>query len=637
MAKSKKEKKRVTVSIKKLKTNYELRYDYSPLITEYIKSLPAEHRGVRVDQIIKPNGEKKEDWVRLVRDVQIGNVISFFIDNSIEFKLENITPAELNEIRNEYKQKQARIREILRLKDEAIEDDGVEYDFMNIQPYPYQRKAVKFFETSNGICLLGDEPGVGKSLPPIVYATKHNLKTLVICPSALKLMWQSEVSKFTNKKAHVFKRKKKNNPTKEESSFHVINYESLSSFLKLKYKFKCENNKLNHQTKRMEPCKGVFYDTVKTMKECPLCGSKKAMKGKISGVEKFEYAGETIDPKDYDMVVVDECHRMKNLTTDWTQIIRRAFEEVPKKILLSGTAIKNRPIELFSLLNFLDPKSWNDRHQFGKTFCAAYEDNFGWIYDGVSNTEQLFERISPLYLRRLKKDVLSHLPDKTYTDIRLELTPQEIKEYNKLEELAKDDEGKEIKKSFLEKVHQLKAFTENLKLERAKEFIDDIIDSGDKVVLFFDYIKTAAKIKDFFGDRVVLHHGSQSMNENHEAVQQFMNNRKVNVFAGTIMSAGVGLTLTAANKLMFIGQAWTPADMIQCEDRIHRAITKHDNIQIITYLCEDTIDLYINEFLKQKLQVVSKVLDNRDSVKKVESYGENLLEELYKKLTKKSD
>ncbi len=986
------------VNIKKLKTNYELRYDYSKLLTEYIKTFPREHQRTRVDNVVMPDGSTKEDWVRIVRDVQIGNLLVFLIDNGMDFVLENVTEAELQEIKREYHARQERIKQALKLKEESLDITNEDYSFMKMQPYEYQKRAIKFFEINDGIAILGDQPGVGKpnplytpiatpsgwvkmgdlkigdsvfgangkahrileifpqgkipnyrvtfndghstecgidhlwvvrdmnrrkrrlgwttktlrqlieaglqypmspsrngtgrklinkweipitqaceypssnlTIPPYIigaligdgyiggktvtisipdeqiqiretidallpsglkttanrysncpqyhitqgptnktnpfkkeiaelglnvksglkfipkkymyssveqrlellrglmdtdgscdnnrvnyhttsdtlaknivelvqslggiayikeydrsknhksteyrvavrtpmcpfkleskanqwkpskqhlsryiesveyvgdveqqcisvnspdntyltehyivthnslsafgYAAKHKKKALVICPASLKLMWKDEVAKFTHEKVHVFKywpnkRSKEVNHSKEESLFHVINYEGLSSFIKLEYKHVCHGNRMDPKTKAFKVCGTEVINLNKTMKECPGCMGKKTFKSRIHGVEFFKTKeGEYLDPSEYDLVIIDEFHRMKNPKTDWTQVIKRAFSEIPRKLLLSGTAIKSRPIEFFVPLNFLDPNTWNNRHEFGKRYCAAYEDNFGWIYDGVSNTEELYNRIAPIYLRRLKKDVLPELPPKTFTEIRVELDPSELREYTKLETATKkvtQDNGKigadekEVPKTFMEKIHQIKQFTETIKLDRATELIKDVIDSKDKIVLFCDYLSTAQRIKDLFGDKAVIHTGSMKETDKHDAVKRFQNDKSVNVFGGTIMSAGVGITLTSANKLLFLGQAWTPADMEQAEDRIHRASTKHDNVQIITLLCNDTIDGYIYDFLRKKQQVVSKVLDNVDSNKKSTEMDGNLLNMLYKKLS----
>ena len=613
-----------TVSITKLKTNYEVRYDYNKMLTEYIKTFPKEHRNVRVDNVIGLNGEKKDDWVRLIRDAQIGNLIMFLMDNNIEFKLENLTSYELNEIKKTYKDRQDRIKNALKLKNDSLEVTTEPLEFMKLQPYEYQKKAVKFFEINKGVAILGDEPGIGKSATAIAYAAKHRKKTLIICPASLKLMWKDEIAKFLNEEGHIFKyypskRSKDKNPDKEKSLFNIINFESIQTFIKLEYKYKCQGNKYNVKTSRFEKCGYELLSIEKKIKDCPHCGSKKSLKSSIHGIQYFESdKGEFIDPDDYDLIVIDEFHRIKNQATDWTQIIKRAFQIIPEKLLLSGTAIKSRPMEFFSSLNFIDSNMWNNRHEFGIRYCAGFENPFGWVYDGVSNTEELFNRISPFYLRRLKKDVLKDLPEKTYTEIRTELSSSEMKEYTRLEKATKKvldkktGKEKDEEKSFMEKIHELKQFTEKVKLNRASEFIHDVISSKGKVVVFFDYLETAKMFKKEFGDAAVLHTGEMGGEEKHKAVHRFQNDKSVHVFGGTILSAGVGITLTAANKLIFIGQAWTTGDMTQCEDRIHRATTTHDNIQIITYLCQDTIDMMINDMLKTKAQVVSKVLDGKD-------------------------
>jgi len=267
-------------------------------------------------------------------------------------------------------------------------------------------------------------------------------------------------------------------------------------------------------------------------------------------------------------------------------------------------------------------------------YSAAFEDTFGWKYDGASNLEELFERMSPFFLRRRKKDVLSQLPDKTFTEIPLVMNAKQEKEYYALEEamveiINEHGETDEREQTFIEKIHKIKAYSELLKLKECKELVDDIIDSNDKVVIFFNYLETGRQLKEMFGDNCVIHDGTMSSEDKHEAVESFQNKKNINVFAGTIDSAGVGITLTAANKLIFIGQAWSPSDMEQAEDRIHRASTTHDNVQIITYIVQGSVDEMIHDMLRQKSQVVSKVQDNEDfSIKVNRIEGDNIMEAL---------
>src|ERR1017187_2751854 len=104
--KEKKDKKDIVVRIKKLKANYELHYDYFPLLTEYIKRLPKEHRGVRVDNVITLDGTAKDDWIRIIREVEMGRILTFLIDNGIKFVFENVSEDSINKLRNEYIEKQ---------------------------------------------------------------------------------------------------------------------------------------------------------------------------------------------------------------------------------------------------------------------------------------------------------------------------------------------------------------------------------------------------------------------------------------------------------------------------------------------------------------------------------------------------
>lgn len=634
-----------SVKIKKLRTNYELRFEYLPILSTYIKTFPKEHRDVRVDNILDVNGGTKDEWVRIIREVQMGNIISFLLDNSISFVFENLLPEELDKLRKDYLDRQRRIFDALKLKESSLTFDDMNFDFMKIEPYDYQKQAVKFFEINNGRAILGDQPGVGKTLPPIVYAAKNKIKTLVVCPASLKLNWRKEVLNFSKEKAHVFKynpskRNKNVNYSKDESLFHIINYESIQSYIKLEYKHTCQGNVIV-PGKGTQKCGCEIIDLTKKHNKCEFCKNTNSFKSRINGLVYIQDKDNSVlDPEDYDMIVIDEFHRIKSVKTDWTQIIKRAFRDtINKKILISGTAIKSRPMEFFSGLNFMEPEMWNSSHDFGLRYCAAYETNFGWDYSGASNLEELFTRISPYFLRRLKKDVLSQLPPKTYTEIEIELTPAERKEYEKIiKEMKKviNSEGIEEEKeqSYLEKIHKLKQFTGNIKLDRMIKdgVVDDITSNGEKLVVMSDYQILAETLYKQYKNTSVIHTGSMNQEDKQKSVDRFQEDKKVSLFSGMIGASGVGITLTEASKLIFLGFAWTSGDMEQAEDRIHRATTTHDNIQIIKYICVDTIDEDMNELLKNKAQVVSKVLDNKDYVDRSQKSDESILKALINRL-----
>lgn len=631
-----------SVNIRKLKANYELRYDYNKMLTEFIKTLPKEHRGVRVDNIINADGVQKDEWIRLVREIEMGKIISFMVDNNIAFTFQNVLEEDINKLRGEYSQRQRRLADILRLKSDSLDIEGEDYSFLKKPPYDYQKQAVKFFEINDGKAILGDQPGVGKTLSAISYAAKHKYKTLIVCPTSLKLNWKKEINDFTNEKSFVFKYvpKKKSNEIafkKEESLFHIINYEALDSYIKLEYKHKCKGKKIS-PGKGMVNCDYEIIDLNKTHKECPNCKNKKTFKSSFSSLQYFKDSFEEhLDPDDYDLIVIDEFHRIKEKKTGWTQIIVKAFRDVVKrKVLLSGTAIKSRPSEFFVGLNFINKDEWNNFHDFGVRYCAGYDNGFGWSYDGVSNLEELFTRISGSFLRRLKKDVLKDLPPKTFTNIPIELTDLEQKEYDRiLKDFKKVVDGVEKEDGYLAKVAKLKLFTGKCKLKRAVDYIQDIIDSGEKVVIMSDLQELAEEVHSLFPDISVLHTGSMNENDKFESYQKFQNDKKIKIFSGMIMASGVGISLTEASRLIFIGFGWTSGDMEQAQDRIHRASTVHDNIQIITLYCVDTIDEDIMQLLDEKEAVVTRVLDNQSVNKNVKTSDYGILKSLIEKMKNK--
>lgn len=641
MQKNDKKEKEVVVKIRKLRVNYELRYDYLKVLSEYIKRLPKEHRKIRKDRILTPQGEV-DDWVRTISDVKIGEIVNFMIDNKIKFIFENIPKEELDRLRNEYIERQRKIAEVLRLKSEQLDIEGEDYSFMKIQPYDYQKKAVKFFELNDGNAILGDQPGVGKSCPAFAYAVKHKLKTLIICPSSLKLNWRKEILKFTGEKAFIYKfvPKKKSKTTafgKDDSMFHIINFESIEKpYIKLEYRHKCSGHKIQLNGK-MGKCDWDYTDLTKKYTKCPSCGNTGKIKTRVVGLVGFkDKMGIELEPSDYDLVIIDECHRIKEKKTTWTKIIHEAFKDVKKKLLLSGTVIKSRPIEFFSSLNFVYPREFKNFHEFGVRYCAGFESGFGWNYDGASNLEELFVRVSPFFLRRLKKDVLKELPEKTYVDIPIELSEQEYREYTKILKEVKREmvDGKEVvkKEGFLEKIHKLKKFTGEVKVNRVYEMIEDIISTGEKVVVISDYQEIAESIKSYFGEKCVLHTGSMSDEDKQESVDRFQDDDDIKVFSGMVIASGVGITLTASSKLFLIGFPWTPSDKEQVEDRIHRASSTSDKIDIITLICQDTVDEDIVELLDEKAYVVTKTLDNKEHKRNSIVADESIISKLVERI-----
>jgi len=616
----------MSVEIKKLRTNFEVRFQFNKALAEFIKNLPKDQQQTKMDFAKRDDGTTFEDWYRVVNEAALSKIIDFIKANNLRFKFTNMEPEDIEKLKKEFTNRQTRGEAALKARAKDLDVSKFEVPNMVIQPYDYQKQAVMFFEKSGGNCLLGDQPGVGKTLSAISYAVKNKLKTLVVCPASLKLNWRNEIQRFTNEKAYIYKYKPKKRSkeivnTKEESLFHIINYEALETFIKLNVSHTCS----------YVQCGWKETSTKKKYDVCPSCQRAKSVKSRVLGTIFEDKDGVGLDPKSYDLVVCDEAHYLKNAKANRTKVVKKAFMNVPKKLLLTGTAIKSMPFEFFSLLNFIDPAEWKSAHHFGIRYCAGFQDDFGWDYSGSSNLDELYSRISPYFLRRLKSDVLAFLPPKTFTHFPIELTPEEYRNYAKAEKEVVDETTGETKDAdHLSRIQRLKMFTSQVKASRGIEIVQDIIDGDEKVVVFTEYIATAEMIANHFGGKAVLFTGQKSATEKQEAVDKFMKDDSVKVFVGTMGAAGVGITLTVASIAVFIDQPWTPSDREQAEDRIHRASTTSDKVQIIRLICQDTIDEDIISLLNSKEKVTSMVLDATVLDRKVERLQGSIFRDLVK-------
>ncbi len=454
----------------------------------------------------------------------------------------------------------------------------------------------------------------------MIYANYWNMNTILEDPKKIKqartliitasiaIPWVKQILKFTNEKPYLYKykiKKKENLQITElnDSNLHVVSYNALETYLKFEVHHKCNNSFCD------------FEETshIKKHKICPKCFKEKSIKSKNTDLCTFsDKSGINLKTDMYDLIIIDECHFLKNVSTNRYKLINASFKKIPKKILMSGTAIMNRPFEFFPVLNFLDPFEWVNSHSFGVKYCNGQEDDYGhWNYKGSSNPQELRNRLSYLHLRRLKSDagILDELAPKTYTDIPIELTSEQLRNYKKIENNVVDDlSPTDDKLVGLAKIQKLKMFTSLICAQNAMEFIQNIIDSEQKVVVFSQYVETTRIIYENFKEQAVWYTGKHNAEQKEQSRELFMNDDNIKVFSGTMGAAGTGIDLTSANIVLFLDLPFVHGILVQCEDRCHRASQKK-NVQIIKMICQNTIDEEMMELLSSKEKVVSEILD----------------------------
>jgi len=453
---------------------------------------------------------------------------------------------------------------------EKIKNDfSIEIDHgLKIEPYPYQKAGIAFLDKVDGIALLTDEMGLGKSMQAIGYAHRNKLKTLIVCPATLKLMWQDEIIKFTGDDSFIIdpQTQRVNN-----NKYYIINYDILA---------------------------------------------------------KQESLIKNLDCK---LLILDESHYIKSYKTIRSKATHRIKKYFKHKILLTGTPVLNKPVELYSQLNVIQPNKWGTFMQFAFNYCNAKKNRWGWDFNGVSNIEELKEKLAPIMIRREKKDVLKELPDKIYQTINVEMSKDVKKQYtlaiNDFEQFLFDKgyDGERIDRSMnaqsLVLINELKQLVIDDKIKTLLEMLDGF--NGDKAVIFCDYIKPIEVLKEKFGKLCVVLTGAVSKEDRKTVVDKFQNDKNIKYFIGTTKAAGLGITLTAASKVFFLSLPWTPADMSQAADRCHR-IGQKDTVNVYCLSCGE-IDQYISELLLSKSEVINQVIGGEPI---------NIQQKLIKKLTK---
>jgi SWI/SNF-related matrix-associated actin-dependent regulator of chromatin subfamily A-like protein 1 len=446
--------------------------------------------------------------------------------------------------------------------------------------YPFQRVGVAFIESNKGRVLLADEMGLGKTIQALAWLQLHpDLRpAIIVVPASLKLNWAKETSIWmSNPNIEILSGTR---PWKIAGDIVIINYDILRDWIYPLQKIKAQ------------------------------------------------------------VLITDECHLYKSNSAQRTKAVKRIAKGINHVIALSGTPIVNRPIEVFNALKIIDPNLFPDYWYFVKHFCNAKHNGFGWDFSGASHTDELHNLLtSTVMIRRLKKDVLPELPSKAFSFVPIQL--HNPKEYEAAERdfigYITETKGKVVadrmsNAEVLSQIEVLKQLAVKEKLPEAIEWIENFLESGEKLVVFANHRFVIDTLMEKFShidktrkliDRVVKIDGSVSLTERQKAVSTFQTNPDCRLFIGNIKAAGVGITLTASSNVAFLELPWTPGDLTQAEDRCHR-IGQKDSVNIHYLLAVDTIEEKIAKLLDNKRKVLDAVLDGK------ETEQESLLSELLK-------
>ena len=428
--------------------------------------------------------------------------------------------------------------------------------------YPFQYAGVAFAELTGGRCLIGDDMGVGKTIQAIAYASLHpeQWPVAIVCPANVKYNWFNELQTWLpHASCSVVKNGK--DPV-QHTDFVVINYDLLN----------------------------------KKLEELQAIGMK--------------------------MCIIDESHYLKNSKAKRTQATLHLANLAESILCLSGTAITNRPIEFYTTLNLLQPAQFSNFFQFAQRYTNAYHNGYGWDFGGASNTDELNQRIRDFTIRRLKTEVLAELPPKTRSYIPVQLTTTEAKEYRQarldwLRQYERYMSGGMPPGFVLNMLTDLRHVCGRIKVRAALDWLREYRYQTGKPVVIYTHHKDVMDMlcedmdeeePQFIYRRISGETPSEKRAENVDSFQR----GELDVLACSTLAAKEGITLTAADTVLFIEREWVPGWEEQAEDRVLRIGQDSDSVHAIYLSCADTIDEHFDRVIEEKRSVVSAVLDGGD-------------------------
>jgi len=335
--------------------------------------------------------------------------------------------------------------------------------------------------------------------------------------------------------------------------------------------------------------------------------------------------------QEWDVLVLDEAHKVKSQKAQRTRCAKSL--QYTHCLLLTGTPVMNRPMELFSLLNMLNPVEWDNFFHYGQRYCAAKKTYFGWDFSGASNLNELRDRLKTYMIRRTKKEVLIQLPDLTRTRIPVEVKKFEIEEALKsltqwVKENGHSNGGRAEAMVRLGKLRQAIGLA---KVPIVLDMVEDILeqDESQKVVVYAVHHSVVQLLLEGlkkYGVSSIT--GETSQAERQLRIDNFQKRAMPRVMV--ISSAGgEGIDLYKADRILFCEREWTSGAEEQAEARCHRMGQKNA-VEAIYLIATATVDRDMDSLIEQKREIFQQLIGS-DKVSTIRNTVDEFLELVQKR------
>ncbi len=485
--------------------------------------------------------------------------------------------------------------------DKLAADLKPDYTAIKAELFPYQKEGIEFSVCKRGV-IIADEMGLGKTLQAITTARlKKELfnfkKTLVICPASLKYQWKQEIEKFSSEKALVVEGNKKERYQIYKNSdafFLIANYEA------------------------------VLRD-VTIIKNYPP-----------------------------DLVILDEAQRIKNYETKTST----AVKSIPRKhsLVITGTPIENRLIDLYSVMNFIDPELLAPLWEFSMQHCYFDKSKKNKI-TGYFNLQALKEKLDKVVIRRLKKDVMAQLPELSEITVPIELSPEQLEMHAGFAQALSIYINKKHKTFYdMQRIFQIltsmrmvcdstylidKETNISPKLKELEEILLeklDIIGQKRKIIIFSEWKTMLHLIENFLKSKNIGYvrlSGDVAVKNRGKLIDEFADNPDCLVFLST-EAGGSGLNLQMADTVINFELPWNPAKKNQRIGRIHRIGQKNQKLTVINLVSTGSIEERIASGIVVKEALFDAVLNEADLTDEVDFSAKGratMIEQLEKMVT----
>jgi len=343
---------------------------------------------------------------------------------------------------------------------------------------------------------------------------------------------------------------------------------------------------------------------------------------------------ELLESQDWQGVVIDEAQAIKNPSAKQSQAARdlaRPAKGNRFRIALTGTPVENRVSELWALMDFLNPKVLGEEDFFRQRYRMPIER-----YGDMASLRDLKARVGPFILRRLKTDktIISDLPEKVELSEWVGLSKEQKSLYSKtvedtLDAIARAPRGQRHGQVLglltrLKQIcnHPALALSENAvdesflgrsaKLQRLEEILDEVIEAGDRALLFTQFAEWGHLLQSWMQQRwkadVPFLHGGTRKSERQAMVDRFQEDpRGPQLFLLSLKAGGVGLNLTRASHVFHVDRWWNPAVENQATDRAYR-IGQTNRVMVHKFITSGSVEEKIDRMIREKSRLAEDVI-----------------------------